>query len=192
MTKLRFELGLGAAGISVATLLGALFFIWISIDNIENRFNRILEDFFANGMKKIPYIIPDKFSSPSPYSLYYTDELKTFNVYPNSFSYQFIVKFFYPSTFVATINNDVYSVIIDEVPANDVCSNIIQYQRNVGWDKIEMSFIKKEGEQKLFFRQFVSKYDDPETIAKYCYGAESLNDRVTLKFSYQLWADQKN
>lgn len=52
MTKLKFELGLGAAGLSVATLLGALFFIWISIDNIENRFNKILEDFFANGMKK--------------------------------------------------------------------------------------------------------------------------------------------
>lgn len=190
MSKLKFEIGFGAAGLSIITLIGALFFVWISVDNIENRYNKILEEFYMNGMKKIPYIVNDKYGAPTPYSLYYTDELKTFNVYPKSFSYNVIVKIFYPSTFVALIQNNSYSVIIDEVPANDVCSNIIEYQKNVGWNQIEMSYIKKEGEQKVFFRQFVSKYDDPDTVAKYCYGANSVNDKVTLKFSYLLWNEK--
>lgn len=189
MAKLKFELGLGAVTLSLATLFGALFFIWLSIDNVENRYNKILEDFFANGMKKIPYIIPSRLDRPNPYSLYFTDELKTFNVYPNSFSYNFIVHYFYPSTFVATIKDNNYSVIIDEIPANDVCANIIQYQKDVGWSQIEMSYIKKEGEQKIFFKQFVSRYDEQSTVEKYCYGADSLNNRVTLKFSYIMWAD---
>lgn len=189
MAKLKFELGLGAVTLSIATLFGALFFIWLSIDNIENRYNKILEDFFANGMKKIPYIIPSRLDRPNPYSLYFTDELKTFNVYPNSFSYNFIVHYFYPSTFVATIKDNSYSVIIDEIPANDVCANIIEYQKDVGWSQIEMSYIKKEGEQKIFFKQFVSRYDEQSTVEKYCYGADSLNNRVTLKFSYLIWND---
>jgi len=187
MAKVKMEFGLGALSLSLITLASALFCVWLTVDNIENRYNKILEEFFANGMKKIPYIIPEQFQAGTSYSIYYTEELKTFNVYPKSFSYNFIVKYFYPSSFVATIDNNQYSVIIDEVPANDVCFNIVQYQKEVGWNKIEMSYIKKEGEEKLFFRQFVSMYDDPDTISKYCYGANSLNDRLTLKFSYLLW-----
>ena len=187
MAKIKFELGLSAVSITLVTLFGALFFIWLSVDNIENRYNKILEDFFANGMKKIPYIIPSKMDRPIPYSLYFTEELKTFNVYPNTFSYSFIVKYFYPSTFVATIKDNNYSVIIDEIPANDVCENIIEHQKNIGWSQIEMSYIKKEGEQKIFFKQFVSRYDELSTIQRYCYGADSLNNRITLKFSYLMW-----